>query len=60
MAGSNSALRPRLWLFLPRAFGLILGTMPRLKIALRLPADFAAAKNPQPVVGIDDLPTRRG
>ena len=35
MAGSNWGLRPRLGRFLPREFGLMLGTMSRLKMALR-------------------------
>jgi hypothetical protein len=36
MAGSKIGLRPRLGCFLPRGLGLMLGTMPRLKIARRL------------------------
>ena len=35
MAGLKSGLRPRLELLRPRGFASILGTIPRLKIALR-------------------------
>lgn len=36
MAKLNKRLGPRLVVFLPRGFSLMLGIMPRLKIALRL------------------------
>ena len=43
-AESNNGLRPRLGVFLRRGLGLMLGVMPRLKMALRL------VRQPQEVV----------
>src|ERR1035437_8702702 len=46
MAALNMRLGPRLVVFLARGFSLMLGTMPRLKIAFRFTLLAAFARNP--------------